>query len=87
MAATHEGFAWLTDICLEAASGSAKGRVVTVLEGGYDLDALQTSTAAVARVLLGERPSGEVAPAHPRFSRLVELARTAHSPYWAALRD
>ena len=41
-----EDFAWLTDRLLEVADATAGGRVVSVLEGGYDLPALAASTAA-----------------------------------------
>ncbi len=41
-----EDFAWLTDRLLAVADHHAQGRVVSVLEGGYDLPALAASTAA-----------------------------------------
>ena len=41
-----EDFAWLTDRLLDVAESHAQGRVVSVLEGGYDLAALAASTAA-----------------------------------------
>ncbi len=37
------------------------GRVITVLEGGYDLDAVRDSSAAVAAELVGERTRPETA--------------------------
>ena len=42
-------FAWITGALLEVAGG----RLVSVLEGGYDLDALAASAAAHVRVLMG----------------------------------
>ncbi len=39
-------FAWATRKLMEAADRHAGGRIVSVLEGGYDLDALAKSTAA-----------------------------------------
>jgi acetoin utilization deacetylase AcuC-like enzyme len=44
-------FAWLTRAVVEAARRTAKGRVVSTLEGGYDLEALGRSSAAHARAL------------------------------------
>jgi acetoin utilization deacetylase AcuC-like enzyme len=44
-------FAWVTRAVVEAAGGTAKGRVVSTLEGGYDLEALGRSAAAHARAL------------------------------------
>ena len=47
----EEDFAWLTGAICEVAEAHAGGRVVSTLEGGYDLDALATSAAAHVRVL------------------------------------
>ena len=45
-------FAWLTDRLLDVADAHAHGRVVSVLEGGYDLAALAGSAAAHVRRLM-----------------------------------
>jgi acetoin utilization deacetylase AcuC-like enzyme len=45
-------FAWVTEAILAVAQRHTGGRVVSVLEGGYDLDALAASTAAHVRSLL-----------------------------------
>jgi acetoin utilization deacetylase AcuC-like enzyme len=39
-------FAWATRKLMEIADQSAAGRVVSVLEGGYDLEGLARSVAA-----------------------------------------
>jgi len=75
----------LAGLCVEAASGSAHGRVVAALEGGYDLDGLATGAAAVTRVLLGETPPDVPGVAHPVVSQLLAAYRQAHAPYWAVL--
>ena len=47
-------YAWCTERLLEVARKYAKGRVVSSLEGGYDLDALAASAAAhVAALMAG----------------------------------
>ncbi|RMH88698.1 histone deacetylase family protein [Lysobacter pythonis] len=46
-----EDFAWLTESLLRIADTSACGRVVSMLEGGYDLDALTESALAHVRAL------------------------------------
>ncbi|UZF95050.1 histone deacetylase family protein [Bosea sp. NBC_00550] len=46
-------FAWATQKLMELADRHAGGRIVSVLEGGYDLDALATSTAAHVAALMG----------------------------------
>ena len=45
-------FAWATRKLMEAADRHAGGRIVSVLEGGYDLDALAKSTAAHVSALM-----------------------------------
>ncbi len=47
-----EDYAWITDVLLEAARKRCGGRVVSVLEGGYDLDALAASAAIHVRGLM-----------------------------------
>lgn len=44
-------FAWLTQRLCDLAAAHAKGRVVSCLEGGYDLNALSSSVAAHVGVL------------------------------------
>jgi acetoin utilization deacetylase AcuC-like enzyme len=45
-------YAWVTEILVELASRHAKGRLVSTLEGGYDLSALGASAAAHLRALM-----------------------------------
>jgi len=45
-------FAWMTQELLAAANRYAKGRVISVLEGGYDLPSLERCAAAHVRALL-----------------------------------
>ena len=47
-----EDFAWLTDRLLAVADAVCQGRVVSLLEGGYDLAALAASAAAHVRRLI-----------------------------------
>ncbi len=51
---TESGYAKLTQIVKAIAEQHAAGRLVSVLEGGYDLDALGRSVEAHLRVLSGE---------------------------------
>ncbi len=46
-------FVWLTQQLLAAADRHCGGRLVSVLEGGYDLDALADASAAHVRALMG----------------------------------
>jgi acetoin utilization deacetylase AcuC-like enzyme len=45
-------FAWATQVLMEIADKSAQGRVVSVLEGGYDLEGLSQSAAAHVTALM-----------------------------------
>ncbi len=45
-------FAWVTDRLCDLADAHCQGRIVSTLEGGYDLDALAASSAAHVRVLM-----------------------------------
>jgi acetoin utilization deacetylase AcuC-like enzyme len=45
-------YAWVTQKLMEVADKSAQGRVVSVLEGGYDLEGLSRSVAAHVTALM-----------------------------------
>ncbi len=45
-------FAWVTKALMEVADKTAQGRVVSVLEGGYDLEGLSQSAAAHVTALM-----------------------------------
>jgi acetoin utilization deacetylase AcuC-like enzyme len=86
MAVTAPGFAELMDVCLAVASEAARGRVVAVLEGGYDLDGIATSTAAVVGRLL-DRPKPPLAGAAASgFDERLETLRATHAHHWPVLR-
>ena len=46
-------YAWITKELVEIAGRTAKGRIVSALEGGYDLSALAASAAAHVAALMG----------------------------------
>jgi acetoin utilization deacetylase AcuC-like enzyme len=48
-----EDFAWVTQKLMEVADGCAGGRIVSVLEGGYDLQGLRESVNAHVLALMG----------------------------------
>ena len=49
---TAQDFGWATDVLCELAARHCAGRVVSSLEGGYDLDGLADSTAAHVKTLM-----------------------------------
>ena len=46
-------YTWITQQIMGVAARHAKGRIVSMLEGGYALSALARSVAAHVRVLIG----------------------------------
>jgi acetoin utilization deacetylase AcuC-like enzyme len=49
---TEADFAWATQKIMEVADRYAQGRLVSVLEGGYDLQGLSQSVAAHVKALM-----------------------------------
>jgi acetoin utilization deacetylase AcuC-like enzyme len=48
-----EDFDWVTRKLMDVADSTASGRIVSVLEGGYDLQGLKESVAAHVSALMG----------------------------------
>ncbi|MEO0493913.1 MAG: histone deacetylase [Actinomycetota bacterium] len=65
----------MADLVGALAATVPPGRVVTVLEGGYDLDAVRDSSAAVTAQLVGERTRPESATSGGPG---IEIVRAAH---------
>ncbi len=53
MGLVEDDYVWLTEQLMELARSHAKGRIVSSLEGGYNLNALARSAAAHVRALAG----------------------------------
>ena len=53
MGLVENDYAWLTDQVREIANRYAQGRIVSCLEGGYNLSALGRSVVAHVRALAG----------------------------------
>jgi acetoin utilization deacetylase AcuC-like enzyme len=86
MRVTAKGFAAIARSCLETAAGAAKERALFVLEGGYDLDGIAASSAAVVREMLKEgSPEAGFGPPVPGFERILEAYRRVHGPTWGVL--
>jgi acetoin utilization deacetylase AcuC-like enzyme len=49
-----EDFGWVTRQLMDVADSTAQGRIVSVLEGGYDLQGLKESVVAHVTALMGQ---------------------------------
>ena len=85
MQLTAAGFAELTGVCLRIAETACEGRAVLVLEGGYDLEGIAASSAAVVNRLLGERREEAEAAESEVADELIAAYKTHLSPFWRSL--
>ena len=82
MRVTEEGFARLCGAVKEIAGRHAQGRLVLLLEGGYDLPGLADSAAACARVLTGHAaPEAQPGPS-PEGRTAIARAWEVQGRYW-----
>lgn len=85
MAVTTAGYAALVARLKAWAAATANRRLVMVLEGGYDLEALSDSVAATVRVLLGDNWASDPRINQPdlwprvNLQRLIATVREAHN--------
>jgi acetoin utilization deacetylase AcuC-like enzyme len=86
MGLTAAGFAEVMDVCLAVASGAGRGRLVAALEGGYDLDGIAESAAAVVSRMLGHpRPAAVDSSVQPGLGKLLAAYREVHGRHWPGL--
>jgi acetoin utilization deacetylase AcuC-like enzyme len=77
--ATEEGYLEMARRLLAVADDVADGRIVAVLEGGYDLDAIRDSTEAVLTAM--SSPLDPIRPLEVSSEALEPLKRILR-PYW-----
>jgi acetoin utilization deacetylase AcuC-like enzyme len=90
MRVTHAGFAAMAHRLRAAADRWSQGRVVAVLEGGYDLDGLGGGMTAVLSALAGPAaplPAIAPLPAHMVARAAIEGTLAAHRNVGAAIAD
>ncbi|XP_029361795.1 histone deacetylase 6 isoform X2 [Echeneis naucrates] len=82
---TPEGYAHLTHLLMSLSGG----RVILILEGGYNLTSISDSMAMCTSMLLGDPPPSLVVPLppphHSAVATINEVIRH-HAPYWRSLR-
>ena len=77
---TEEGFGALARILLRVARDHAQGRCAAILEGGYDLEGLETSVVQVLDEMGGDRLDHPL-PAYERQGLLPNV-RAVQQRYW-----
>jgi acetoin utilization deacetylase AcuC-like enzyme len=87
MQLTAEAFGWMARALRRVADTSAHGRMALVLEGGYDLVALEAGLRSAIRGCLGGLAEGEAEiprdPDHPDVARATRAAE----PAWPVVRS
>ncbi len=82
MRVTERGFAAMASAVKALASEVCGGRLVLLLEGGYDLSALALSVHACVEVLAGQRTDAFTAGVSDGAARALSDSREALAPYW-----
>jgi acetoin utilization deacetylase AcuC-like enzyme len=88
MNVTPEGFARMTALLMEMAVSFCKGRLVLVLEGGYDPEGLRDSVEMVLWELAGQSRIDKDQMQHAedehygRMAEVIEQIKGIHHRYW-----
>jgi acetoin utilization deacetylase AcuC-like enzyme len=83
MRVTEAGFAAMADEALAIAREHAGGRLVAVLEGGYDLAALEASVEAVLRRMTRPHPVEPKPAEAARFEAVFARVKKAQAAHWS----
>jgi acetoin utilization deacetylase AcuC-like enzyme len=81
MRVTERGFAAMCTAARGLARAHSQGRLVLLLEGGYDLAALAASARACLEVLTGASSESFPSGVHKAGPALAD-SRGAHSSFW-----
>jgi len=75
-------YAWMTGELTRAAERSAHGRIALLLEGGYDLSALELSLAASVKALAGTPAGLTLTSPGAEYEAEIRRAAKQMAPYW-----
>jgi acetoin utilization deacetylase AcuC-like enzyme len=75
-------YAWMTSQLVRAADKSARGKIALLLEGGYDLPALELCLMSSVRALAGVPTEAPPARMGDQYDIEIERAEKALAPYW-----
>jgi acetoin utilization deacetylase AcuC-like enzyme len=82
MRVTEVGFGAMADAVLAIARSHAGGKLVAVLEGGYDIGALETSVETVLRRMSGADAASTTPRSEGHFAPLFAMVRAVHAGHW-----
>jgi acetoin utilization deacetylase AcuC-like enzyme len=82
MQVTEAGFAAMADEVLAIARSHAGGKLVAVLEGGYDISALEASVETVLRRMSGTEEASATPRSEGHFAPLFAMVRAVHAGRW-----
>ncbi len=92
MKVTEQGYAGLTEIILGIADQTCEGKMLALIEGGYDLGAMRKSAAAVLEtLLLGSVPEHLRKKTPPKLRAssptpdIIKKVKETHGPFWKSL--
>lgn len=80
---TPTGYSWMTSLL----AGSSNGRLLVILEGGYNLRSISSSATEVVKVLLGEGPNGASFVVSPSKEALTTVSQVlkVQQQFWPVL--
>ncbi len=82
MNVTEAGYALMADEVLALARAHAGGKLVAVLEGGYDLAALESSVDTVLGRMAADGPPLPAPHSEGRFAPVFAMVRAVHAAHW-----
>jgi acetoin utilization deacetylase AcuC-like enzyme len=83
MNVTERGFAAMCSALVAVAKEHCQGKLVCLLEGGYDLDALANSTHACLEVLTGARTETFPTSVGRTVDAAITATQRAHAAHWS----
>ncbi len=93
MLVSEAGFSYLTELMMKTAGSCSGGKIIFVLEGGYDLSAIRKSTKAMLETMqygLSEAIKlklGTCSAEVTSVAEVIETVRATLKPYWKSLRN
>jgi len=87
MRVTERGFAAMASAVKKLAAEVCGGKLVLLLEGGYDLGGLSQSVHACVEVLAGARTDSFPSGVGPGVDRAIDATRAAHAQFWPSLKS